>query len=722
MNTLQRIWQTLTTPFIDKRGIAINWTNFPEGFGGSTSSTWKFYENATEGYQQNPVVYACIELISNATAGIPIVLKENGEIIPEDQADPELKKVIRFLKRPNRYQSMPAFLKMWSIYMQLAGISFIRGANIGMRPYFTNEYYSGMMMKLIRPDQMQIVFDDWQELTGFRYVARPSEIFPPDEIMFTIYPDPINPYSGQSPIRAAAEVIMAHTNAIRWNSSLLKKGGIPMGILTLLGVRTITDEQREKYQNDFAKNYAGVKNAGSLMVVPGEASKYEKVSSTAVEMDWLSGKQDMMRDVCACFGVPSELLGDPAASTYNNVNEANKAFYQKKILSDDSQFCTELTEWLSPKLKWESRNIEVGFDTSGVECLNENETEKFNRANTAAWITTNEKRKMTGFEEIPGGDEILVPFSSMPLSDLDNPPEPTQPTEPATKALPDKVNTRTDPIAVIHPRSLYKTEEQRAQRYMQAERIRISEEKKWRRAGAGFFADQRDFVVADFKMCNYANPARLETREIPKDYVKNLFDRTGQEAEFINAFQPLQVSTVIRFGEAAIAELKAKGILFDISRPSIQQWIADDLAGRSQLINQTTALRIQELINAGVDQGWGAQKIADTIFDEYNNMSRFRSVAIARTEVIRADSIASMEAYGQGGTRFKEWLSARDDKVRDTHQPQPGGLDGQIVDLNADFVSPSGARGQGPGLMDEAGESINCRCTLVPLISEDEAI
>jgi hypothetical protein len=73
-------------------------------------------------------------------------------------------------------------------------------------------------------------------------------------------------------------------------------------------------------------------------------------------------------------------------------------------------------------------------------------------------------------------------------------------------------------------------------------------------------------------------------------------------------------------------------------------------------------------------------------------------------------------ARDKGVELQKEWISARDDKVRSTHQPGPSGLDGKRVGLDEQFTSSSGATGNGPGQMGSASENINCRCTAIPFV------
>ena len=90
---------------------------------------------------------------------------------------------------------------------------------------------------------------------------------------------------------------------------------------------------------------------------------------------------------------------------------------------------------------------------------------------------------------------------------------------------------------------------------------------------------------------------------------------------------------------------------------------------------------------------------------------------IARTESTKAINLATNQSYqtaaNEGISIRKEWLSSRDDKVRETHRE----LDGQVVGVQEDFVVPStGEKGPAPAAFASPAESINCRCTIVPVI------
>ena len=99
-----------------------------------------------------------------------------------------------------------------------------------------------------------------------------------------------------------------------------------------------------------------------------------------------------------------------------------------------------------------------------------------------------------------------------------------------------------------------------------------------------------------------------------------------------------------------------------------------------------------------------------------DRLLQYRGEVIARTEMLQSTGAARNEALYQmidaglppeRATKF--WRSARDTRVRDTHED----MNGQDVPSDKPFVSPSGARLMFPGdrsLGAGASEIIQCRC------------
>lgn len=132
--------------------------------------------------------------------------------------------------------------------------------------------------------------------------------------------------------------------------------------------------------------------------------------------------------------------------------------------------------------------------------------------------------------------------------------------------------------------------------------------------------------------------------------------------------------------------------------------------------SQKLVMDINHEITQGLIQGKGYAKVAKAI-TERTGVTASRSVLIARTESHRCQSIGNNLAFDQvdeaaseeGFMTEKVWNATLDQKTRDDH----AGADGQVADEDGMFHLSSGAVGEGPGLMGNAADDCNCRCTSV---------
>lgn len=131
--------------------------------------------------------------------------------------------------------------------------------------------------------------------------------------------------------------------------------------------------------------------------------------------------------------------------------------------------------------------------------------------------------------------------------------------------------------------------------------------------------------------------------------------------------------------------------------------------------------KIRIHITQGIMSGEGYSKIAKALRDDIG-MTKAQSLRVARTEAGRAMSQAGLDsalvAKDNGLDIKKRWSATLDTRTRHTHQH----LDGQSVDIEEPFES-SGCKGQAPHLfvgINSARENINCRCTLMFYVDNDE--
>lgn len=89
-----------------------------------------------------------------------------------------------------------------------------------------------------------------------------------------------------------------------------------------------------------------------------------------------------------------------------------------------------------------------------------------------------------------------------------------------------------------------------------------------------------------------------------------------------------------------------------------------------------------------------------------------KAIRIANTETHRINSVGRLASFEHadklGVDTKKVWVSTLDGKTRSAHQS----LDGVAIGLDDDFNSSAGGSGKAPGLMGNAADDINCRCTI----------
>lgn len=147
---------------------------------------------------------------------------------------------------------------------------------------------------------------------------------------------------------------------------------------------------------------------------------------------------------------------------------------------------------------------------------------------------------------------------------------------------------------------------------------------------------------------------------------------------------------------------------------AVGDFISRVIASKVTQINRTTESQIRSIIRGGLDEGLGVDKIGKRIRETAAPMSALRAHIIARTETHTAANFGAQTAAELTGLDMRrEWVSASDERTRDTSEADHVDANGQIVGMKEPFIV-SGERLMFPG--DPAGSAaniINCRCSVV---------
>ena len=371
-----------------------------------------YKDYAKEGYQENAIVYRCVNEIANGAASVPMKVFQ-GDIELDNHP------LITLLKRPNPTQAGIEYFQSLYSYLLLAGNSYALASAVNQVP---TEMY------LLRPDRIEIKPSETSIPKSYCYklngqVAAEYEADPvtgQSEIKHFKMWNPLDDYLGCSPLKAAAVDLDQHNMIAKHNIGLLVNGARPSGAIVFKprdemgNTAMLSDGQREQISKDLEQRFVGTKNAGRPVLLEGDFD-WKEMAMSPKDMDFLQNKHMAAKDIALCFGVPSQLIGIPDSQTYANVQEARLALYEETIIPLAQRIISDLNEWLAPSFGDE---INIQYDFESVPAITERRRRIYENVTAAVRegiITRNEARDRLGLEPITGGDEVYIAANLFPL-------------------------------------------------------------------------------------------------------------------------------------------------------------------------------------------------------------------------------------------------------------------------------------------------------------------
>jgi len=368
------------------------------------SATWsarEFVAFATEGYRDNPTVRACIMAKQKAAIECPIILvNEKGEAVENHQ-------ILSLLNKPNPMQSWEKFLTQMIGSHDIAGEGDVLKIGIGQ----------SVELWPLRPD--------WLEITTFSMGLPVSCSYTPSdtyeestvkqyqfsELMIWAEYNPLFRWRGLSPLYSAAYSIDTLNEYAKSNKAMLENGMTPSGVLWTDG--EVSDTSFNRLQEQFNGKYAGAKNSGKPMILDG-GLKWQGMSFTPREMEFVSGKRLSQLDVCQVLRVPPQIIGIEGSQTFANYEQARAAFYEDEVIPMVNGLLSELLNFLRKDFKLPP-TYKLIVDTDGITALEPRRAERNKVIDGLTSLKVDEKRAAMGYESAEGGDVILVDSNKIPL-------------------------------------------------------------------------------------------------------------------------------------------------------------------------------------------------------------------------------------------------------------------------------------------------------------------
>lgn len=391
---------------------------------------------AREGYEENTIVFRCVDIVAQSVASIPVKLVElasNG-----DRRDIDNHPLLDLLNRPNPVQTYEDLAFSLVAYNLITGAAFLEAFDSqSEQPVIEPSRKPPLELWTWQPFRFSVYGNDLRPMPrgyawGFegssKKLWKVDQVTGESQMLCWKSFHPREKLLGLSPISPAARSVDQHNAAAEWNQKMLQNNAQPPGAFVY--AETMGKEAFDRLAQQIGDHYTGPDNARQPLILEGGAD-YKTLAMSPVDMDWLEGKRVAAQEIAAAFGVPTQVIPIEGSQTFANYEQARLALWEDTVIPKQARLLNTLELFLFPKFGLDPSRYRLEPDLDEIPALSPRRKEKWETANSTNFLTLNEKRELVGYEKYnkPEADEILIPSNLLPLaigetsSSLDEEPE-----------------------------------------------------------------------------------------------------------------------------------------------------------------------------------------------------------------------------------------------------------------------------------------------------------
>lgn len=355
-----------------------------------------------------PAVYACIRVLAESVASLPLVLYERDG----RSRQPAERHPLYALVRDQANDEQTAFVWRELVMSHLAGwgnhYSLIR----------TNGFHRVMDLVPLHPMSIRPRWSGGRRVYDYTPPSGPVVTLPADEVLH-VQGISYDGLAGWSPIRLHREAIAWGLATQEFSSQFFGNGAQVRGVLTHPGSVQDPDKLREQWE----KAYGG-ENRQKVAVL-SQGMEYKQVSISPDDAQFVETRQLQVPEICRIFNVPPVLVQDFSRATWGNAEHADLAFVKHTLVP----WLTRIESALNTQLLSEFERAKYFFKFKVQGLLrgdNAGRAAFYQSGVINGWLTRNEVRELEDLDPIDGLDEPLTPVSAA----QDGKPAEPAPTEP----------------------------------------------------------------------------------------------------------------------------------------------------------------------------------------------------------------------------------------------------------------------------------------------------
>lgn len=383
-------------------------SSFSFFMGGSSSGKLVTERSA----MQMTAVYACVRILSEAVAGLPLhIYRYNDDggkekalghplyLLLHDEPNPEMSS---FVFR----ETLMTHLLLWgNAYAQI--IRNGKGDVLALYPLMPNK------MQVDRDAQGRLYYE-YQRSNDEALKDSGTVILSPHDVLH-IPGLGFDGLVGYSPIAMAKNAIGLAIAAEEYGSKFYANGAAPSGVLEHPGTIKNPSRVRESWQATFG----GSSNSNKVAVLE-EGMKYTPISISPNEAQFLETRKFQINEIARIFRVPPHMVGDLEKSSFSNIEQQSLEFVKYTLDPWVIRWEQSIQRALfSPE---EKKKYFVKFNVEGLLRGDyQSRMQGYATARQNGWMSANDIRELENLDRIPadaGGDLYLVNGNMLPLETI----------------------------------------------------------------------------------------------------------------------------------------------------------------------------------------------------------------------------------------------------------------------------------------------------------------
>jgi HK97 family phage portal protein len=552
-------------------------------------------------------------------------------------------------------------------------------------------------------------------------------------------PNPLNQWVGEAPLEAAKLATSSDVAAQKYNLAFFENGAVPRGVL-------VTDKALNKVAVDqLIEKFMERHRNPHIPAVLHSGLSWVETQLTAQDMEFQIQRKFNREEILAAFGVPPIEVGLLEYASFENARAQRRMYWETTLIP----IITLLAATVQRDILRDT-SLSASHTTAHVEELREALKDKVSTAKDLFGMgvpfNVIDERVDLGIGKVDGGDVGYLPFSLAPAGQLDS----GSGTEDGADAgvtteltlngaqiqsalevllqLAKGALAEEAAIALLVAVGIPRDE---AEKMVSAQVTEVDpeavkpepapappanaggdaqpEDKPAKPAADEAKPKQKGFdlerVLANFPTLDDGALTR-DANGILSPLLRGIEDDNGKLKSLSSSYFKNSYQT----GQQQMADLMNIDVRFDIDNPRAVKFLESKLIKVTR-INDVTRDALRESLMEGLSNGESIDQLSDRVRDVYN-FTTSRARTIARTEISQAVNAGRFEVLQVEATERHDWLSARDERVRDSHAAE----DGSEVVVGEPFPETGlmyPGDGDGP-----PEEIINCRCITLPADSQ----